>query len=373
MNDTGHEQTTHVPSIELFFDLVFVFVITQVTLLVEEAHTMGDILLVLLVLVPVWWMYAAFSWLTNNAGESTFLRLVLIGAMAGFLVMAIAIPDVFRDGALAFGLAYLFVVILHISAFAWLGRHGAARAILAAMPINLGAAALLIGSALMGRQWQGPLLATTTLLFVIQMIRMVSAHEQRFALSSGHFAERHRLIVIIALGESIVAIALGIGNNSHIAEFGGLLGLALALALVAALWWSYFDREDQRAEDHFLSAAPDMRTRMALLGYWCGHLVLLFGIILVSAGVKELLDTTHSATSAHARWLLSAGIAVFMAGEMIFRAILGIRPLLNKLVAALLALVLGFIGATWSPMVFLAVATALAIGAAMAERQFQVR
>lgn len=372
MSQSEHEEATDVASIELFFDLVFVFVITQFTQLIEEAQSLGDILLVLLVLVPVWWMYAAFSWLTNNAGESTLLRLILIAAMAGFLVMAIAIPDVFGDGALVFGFSYLFVVILHLFGFAWRGRHGAARAILATMPINLGASALLIGVALVDKPWKWPLLVATTLIFVVQIVRMITTREQRFALSAGHFAERHRLIVIIALGESIVAVAVGTGGNAHLTEIGGLSGLALALALVAALWWSYFDREDQRAEDHFVNAAPDMRTRMALLGYWGGHLVLLFGIILVSAGIRELLDTGHDASS-HAAWLLSVGISVFMVGEMLFRAMLGIRPLLNKLVAAVLALALGLIGSAWPPMVFLAMATALVIGVAAAERRFQVR
>lgn len=372
MSESDHEEPAHVASIELFFDLVFVFVITQFTQLVEEAHSVGDILLVLLVLVPVWWMYAAFSWLTNNTGDSTVLRLILIAAMAGFLVMAIATPDVLGGGALAFSLSYLFVTLLHLVGFTWRGRHGAARAILAVAPTNLGAALLLIGSAFVDGGWKALALIAASLLFVCQIVFQIASREQRFALNSGHFAERYRLMIIIALGESVVAIALGIGDITHLAEIGGLTGLVLALMLVAALWWSYFDREDQRAEDHFVAASLDQRTRMSLLGYWCGHLVLLFGIILASAGIKELLDTAHGASS-HGPWLLSAGISVFMAGEMIFRAMLGIRPLLNKLVAGVLALGLGLVGSALPPVMFLAAATILVIGVAAAERRFQVR
>src|SRR5258706_11947045 len=108
----AHEKSPGVSSIELFFDLVFVFVITQVTQLVEHAHGSMDFLRALLVLVPIWWMYAAYVWLTNNVRVTWQMRLVLIAGMAGILVMAMAIPEEFGAGALTFGLSYLFVVVL---------------------------------------------------------------------------------------------------------------------------------------------------------------------------------------------------------------------------------------------------------------------
>src|SRR5207245_10196870 len=104
MTAPTHEKPANVSSIELFFDLVFVFVITQVTQLVEHAHGAMDFLRALLVLVPIWWMYAGYAWTTNNVRVTWQMRLVLIAAMAGFLVMAMAIPEVFGAGALAFGL-----------------------------------------------------------------------------------------------------------------------------------------------------------------------------------------------------------------------------------------------------------------------------
>ncbi len=117
MTAPAHEKPAGVSSIELFFDLVFVFVITQVTQLVEHAHGTMDFLRALLVLVPIWWMYAGYAWLTNNVSVTWQMRLVLIAAMAGFLTMAMAIPEVFGAGALTFGLAYLFVVVLHLRAY----------------------------------------------------------------------------------------------------------------------------------------------------------------------------------------------------------------------------------------------------------------
>src|SRR5260370_34397816 len=108
MTAPAHEKPSSVSSIELFFDLVFVFVITQVTQLVEHAHGAMDFLRALLVLVPIWWMYAGYAWLTNNVRVTWQMRLGRIAALAGVLVMALAIPGVCRAGALAFGLSSFF-------------------------------------------------------------------------------------------------------------------------------------------------------------------------------------------------------------------------------------------------------------------------
>jgi len=137
MTAPAHEKPAGVSSIELFFDLVFVFVITQVTQLVEHAHGAMDFLRALLVLVPIWWMYAGYAWLTNNVRVTWQMRLVLIAAMAGFLVMAMAIPEVFGAGALTFGLSYLFIVALHLGAFALKGEGAARVAIFGVAPFNL--------------------------------------------------------------------------------------------------------------------------------------------------------------------------------------------------------------------------------------------
>src|SRR5438445_8192446 len=134
MTTFAHEKSAGVSSIELLFDLVFVFVITQVTQLVEQAHGPMDCLRALLVLVPIWWMYAGYAWLTNNVRVTWQMHLVLIAAMAGFLVMAMAIPEVFGAGALTFALSYLFVVVLHLGAFALKGQGAARVAIFGVTP-----------------------------------------------------------------------------------------------------------------------------------------------------------------------------------------------------------------------------------------------
>ncbi len=162
-----------------------------------------DFLRALLALVPIWWMYAGYAWLTNNVRVTWQMRLVLIAAMAGFLVMAMAIPEVFGAGALTFGLSYLFVVVLHLGAFAFKGQGAAAKAIFGVAPFNLGASALLIGAPFAGRWALGYYLAAASLFVAATVLR----RERRFTLNAAHFAERHGGIILIVLGESVIAIA----------------------------------------------------------------------------------------------------------------------------------------------------------------------
>ena len=259
MTAHAHENRSGVSSIELFFDLVFVFVITQVTQLVEHAHGAMDFLRALLVLVPIWWMYAGYAWLTNNVRVTWQMRLVLIAAMAGFLVMALAIPEVFGAGALTFGLSYLFVVVLHLGAFALKGQGAAAKAIFGVAPFNLGASALLIGAASAGRWAWSYFLAASAMFILATVLR----RERRFTLNAAHFAERHGGIILIALGESVIAIAMGASASNPSFKGEWLVGVVLSLVLVASLWWSYFDREDRRAADKLVAAEPEQRSRMA--------------------------------------------------------------------------------------------------------------
>src|SRR5258708_4815759 len=188
MTAPAPEDPAGVSSIELFFDLVFVFVITQITQLVEHAHGAMGFLPALLVLVPIWWMYAGYAWLTNNVRVTWQMRLVLIAAMAGFLVMAMAIPEVFGAGALTFGLSYLFIVMLHLGAFALKGEGAARVAIFGVAPFNVGASALLIGAAFVDARWAWLMFLAASSLFVAAT---VFRSERRFTLNAHHFAERH--------------------------------------------------------------------------------------------------------------------------------------------------------------------------------------
>ena len=362
MTAPAHEKPAGVSSIELLFDLVFVFVITQIIQLVEHAHGPMDFLRALLVLVPIWWMYAGYVWLTNNAGANSQMRLVLIAAMAGFLVMALAIPEVFGLGALAFGLSYLFVVVLHLGAFASKGRGAAAKAIYGIAPFNLAASALLIGAAFVNWEWEWVLFLAASSLFVVAT---VFRREKRFTLNAAHFAERHGGIILIALGESVIAIAMGASASNPAIKGEWLVGVVLSLVLVAALWWSYFDREDRRAADHLVAAPPEQRSRMGLLGYWYAHLALISGIVLIAAGIRQLLE------GGSGMGLLAGGMVLFMLGDVFFRWVMGMTPIAVRFLGAVAALLLGFAGTRWGAQGALAAIALLAIAVIAIEQRLE--
>lgn len=357
-------------TIELFFDLVFVFTITQITHLVEHAHGAVDLLHALAVLMLVWWMYGGYIWLTNHAHTPRSMRLVLMAAMAGFLVMALAIPDSAGEGRLLFGAAYLAIVILHFSAFAWQGGTAAARAMLRIVPFNLAAAMLVIGSSLIEGSWSWILLLSPALLYVI-----VSATNtgEGFALDVGHFIERHGLLLIIVLGEIVIATGSGFAAMPHTLE--DFLALFLAVALVGSLWWSYFDRDDEHAEHQMIEADNRRRTRIALFGYNGAHLFMIAGLILVAAGLNAIIgaqvhagaDAGQATTDAHGNEsMLLYGLAVYLLFDTAFRGLLRQKPLFVRLAGALLALGLAIL-APLHGLTLLAVALLLMIGVFLLE------
>jgi low temperature requirement protein LtrA len=185
-------QPFRVSTIELFFDLVFVFTITQLSQLIDHANGPDDFVRALVVLVLIWWMYAGYAWLTNGAGASRPIRLVLIVGAAGFLVISQTIPKSYSDETLTFGLGYLFVVVLHLGAFALQGGPGIGRALLALAPFNLGAALLVLLAALVPIQWRLGLFGAAAAVFILATILR---REQGFAVHPGHFVERHGLVI----------------------------------------------------------------------------------------------------------------------------------------------------------------------------------
>ncbi|MBO3759543.1 low temperature requirement protein A [Ciceribacter sp. L1K22] len=332
-----HPAPFRAQTIELFFDLVFVFTITQITHLVEHAHGAVDYLYALSVLMLVWWMYGGYIWLTNHAHTPKTMRLVLVAAMAGFLVMALAIPESNGDGRLVFGLAYLYIVALHFLAFLWQGGKPAARAMLRIVPFNIAAALLVIAAGMIEADWSWILLLAPALLYVVVTIANTG---DGFALDAGHFVERHGLLLIIVLGEIIIAVGSGFGGLPH--DLSAFAMLLLAVALVATLWWSYFDRDDALAEHRMLQADNRKRTRIALFGYNGAHLFMIAGLILVAAGLKvgtvSLAAYTggHGADAAHGSdAILLWGLALYLLADAAFRAIAGLGPLVLRLLGAI--------------------------------------
>ncbi|SMD11135.1 low temperature requirement protein A [Rhizobium sp. RU36D] len=349
-------------TIELFFDLVFVFTITQITHLVEHAHGAVDYLYALAVLTLIWWMYGGYIWLTNHAHTPRSMRVVLVAAMAGFLVMALAVPESSGEGRLVFGLAYLAIVLLHFGAFCWQGGKPAAHAMLRILPFNIAAAALVIVSGMMESNWSWLLLLSPAALYII-----VSTFNtgEGFALDAGHFVERHGLLLIIVLGEIIIAVGSGFGFVPiHASDFAVLL---LSVALVAALWWSYFDRDDEAAEHRMLEADNRRRTRIALFGFNGAHLFMIAGLILVAAGLKagigaflSIDGAGHGEPVAHGtEVVLLYGLSLYLAADATFRAILRLDVVWTRLIAAAVCLALALLVPSLHGLLLLGLSLAL--------------
>ncbi len=319
MSSASSETTqTPVTTLELFFDLIFVFTITQVTGLVVNAHQPADYFQAFLVLTMIWWMYAGYVWLTNNVNiQQPVIRLMLLTAMAGFLLMALAVPKVFGPSGLVFGLAYMLVVLIHTVGFRYSDSPDSARAIQQIAPFNLAAAGLLVVAGLMQTTW-------AWVFWVLAIAVLLSASlmpfERGFAVNTRHFTERHGLVVLIVLGESVIAIGAGVGDQALSPQI--LLVAVMGLALVAALWWSYFGQDDSRGE-HALSAVSGIqRSKMAGLAYGYGLLFVIAGILVVAAGVKQLLAHLHEPYPASV-WNLGMGMSLYFFGLGQFRRILG--------------------------------------------------
>jgi low temperature requirement protein LtrA len=201
------ERGVRVSTLELFFDLVFVFTITQLAGVLVDGEGLAALAQVVVMLLLIWWMYDGYAWLTNAiATDRLRFRLLLIGGMGGFLVIALAIPDAYDGDGLAFGVGYLAVVLLHAGMFVRGATVSEVRAILRIAPFNLLAVVLVLVGGAAGGDTQWTMWALTgALLWVTPRIATVEG----FVVSVSHFVERHGLVVIVALGESIVVIGAG--------------------------------------------------------------------------------------------------------------------------------------------------------------------
>jgi len=369
MATAPQEPQARVATIELFFDLVFVYTVTQLTHFIGHAHGAGEVVRGFIVLVLIWWIYAGYAWLTNGmtagSGAARRMRLFLIAAATGFLVMSQAIPGSFEEHTLAFALSYLFVIALHLAAFAWQGGPGIGKAIARLAPFNLGAAGLVLAAAFAPESWKLGLFAAAALIYLAATLLR---REAGFSINAHHFVERHGLVILIVLGESVMAIATASaprGFDPHtVAE------VALSLVLIATLWWCYFDRDDERAEHAMALAGPRARGRMAIVGYWYGHLAMICGVVMTAAAIKHALGGGPEAQGA--AWIVSSGVAIYLAGDVLFRTALHLAPLAYRAFGAAAAPAFGFIGVQWGAAAELAALSLLVAAVLAAERRFTV-
>jgi low temperature requirement protein LtrA len=358
------ESVDRVSTLELFFDLVFVFTITQLSTLLVDQIAVKHLVQVVLMLGLIWWMYDGYAWLTNAVPPDRMIRRVaLLGAMCAFLVLALAIPGAFTGSGLTFGLAYLAVVLIHWAVFANSASVRITQAIFGLLPYNLLSAVLvLVGGALGGT----PQYVLWALAFVFEWSTPRLADITSFTIAPAHFVERHGLVVIIAIGESVVAV--GIGAHGLAIKLS-LVGVAvMGLLLSACLWWAYFGSGDaERAEEAIERARPERRAQMGVYGYGWWHIAILLGVIAIAGTMRHAIGHASIELTIGQAVMLGGGAAVFMLGDVMFRWVLGIGRGVWRLAAAAFALATIPLGTEVSAVTQLVVIVVLLAAALAAE------
>jgi low temperature requirement protein LtrA len=326
------QEAATVAPLELFFDLVFVFALTQVTAFMADELSWHGILRGALVMMLLWWAWTGYAWLASVASaEERPIKLVLLTGMAAMFVLALCIPEAFDDlpggltGPVVLAICYLLFRVMHFVMFLIIAREDAglrSQLLRFAPSVFISSMVLLVAS-----QFEGWLQTGLWMLaLVADYLGTALAGFSGWRLPApGHFSERHGLIIIVALGESFVAIGVGVAQEpiSWVIVIASVLGLILA----SALWWAYFDVSALLGE-HALATEPvETRARLARNAYSFAHLPLVLGIVLVAFGLKEVLlyvsdSTEHNLTDPLPSVALAAlvgGVVLYLLGHVVFK------------------------------------------------------
>ena len=310
-------QEERVTPLELFFDLVFVLALTQCTALMAEEPTWKGLGQGLLVLGVLWWSWVGYAWLTSVVDpEEGAVRLAIFAAMAALLVAALCVPEAFDDSALLFACAYGVVRWAQIALFILASRDEPALrqsvvglAGSTAIGVGLLVAASFVDGALQGGLW--------ALALLLDMGGPYLFGSEGWKLVPGHFAERHGLIVIIAIGESIVAI--GVGSEAGV-DAGVVAAATLGVGVAAALWWLYFDVVALVAARRLAQAAEGReRNELARDSYSYLHFPMVAGIVLLALGLKKTLEEVGDPLDTVPATALFAGTATYLLAHVAFR------------------------------------------------------
>ncbi len=360
--EEGESEEYRVTALELFFDLVFVFALTQVTSLVAQDLTGTGLLRGLAVLLAVWWSWVGFSWLTNSIPieDDDRARLVMLIAMAAMLVLGLSIPNAFSGDGVLFGMTYLFVTLLFLLLYSVATRDMPEmnRAVRRLAPGVLLAPALI---AIAGFFDAGVARASLWVVaLAITFLAPIKAGTGGWQVKPAHFAERHGLIVIIALGESLVA--LGLAASSHGTTAVVVAAASLGVLVIGCLWWLYFDVVALVGEFRLTRLTGEERNALARDSYSYIHLLMIVGIVMLALGLKKVLTFANEAMSLAAAIALFGGVAVYLLGHVAFRW-RNIRSVnVQRLVIAIVLVALIPVGTVTSAYVSLLVVATLTTG-----------
>ena len=310
-----------VTTLELFFDLVFVFAFTQVTYVMSHGEPPLSVFQGLVVLALLWWSWSSFAWLGNQAhANEGLVRVSLIVAMGAVFVLSLTIPEAYHDlegglyAPLVFAICYAVIRLVHLTTYLIAAGPDAAlrrQVLMSLLASALPSIVLLIIGAFVDEQWRVVVWAGAIVVDLLAIYVTSNVGGGWRVQSVAHFTERHRLVVILALGESIVAI--GVGVSLEPITIAIVIGSLLAVGLTVLLWWAYFGRIAEDAETLLESTEGVSRAKLASDGYTYLHLPILIGVILTALGIEEVMGHLDED---HLGWLggsaLGAGVAVYL-------------------------------------------------------------
>ena len=311
------EHEHRVTVLELFFDLIFVFAITQVTGFLASDLSLAGMGRGVMLIAALWWAWVAYSWLTNTLNaEDAAPRVTVFLAMGAMLVASLAVPRAFGADAIPFAVAYLVVRVLHVLLYYLAARHDRdlKRGVLRLAPALLAGSALLLVASLTDGTAR---LALWGVALLIDYAGPLLAGPRGWRVHAGHFVERYGLIVIIALGEAIVAIGVGAAGLSL--QPSVLTAALLSVVIAGALWWAYFDLVALEAEHRLTLLEGPEQVALARDAYGYVHLLMVAGIVFFALGVKKAMAHVDHALEPVSSLALYGGVALYFIGHLAFR------------------------------------------------------
>jgi low temperature requirement protein LtrA len=322
------EEERRVTPLELFFDLVFVFSLTQVTTLMAADPTWVGLLRGMAVLTVLWWAWVAYVWIgTTTDAEDGVARIVMLAAMGAMFLTALAAPGAFgqlgdvaggsRDQAMLFGVTYFAVRLAHVILFRVIGRTkpGVGAAVRRLAPGLLAGSSLILVAAFLPPGLPRGLL--WALAIALDVGAPLVTGTKGWELSPHHFAERHGLVIIIALGESLVALGVGVADQLY--DVRTIIAVVVGFTSVACLWWLYFDVVAIAAERRLASVEIDKRNDLARDSFNYLHLPMVAGIVLLALGLKKSFVDIDAVLKPVASFALFGGVALYLLGHLLFR------------------------------------------------------
>jgi low temperature requirement protein LtrA len=318
-SEPAEPQEQRVTPLELFLDLVFVLAITQVTGYVSHDPTWTRLFEGLAILAVAWWVWSSYAWLGNTSGsDEGITRMVLMAAAAGMLIASLAVPHAFGSDGLVFAIAILAVRTIHLGAYSLIARSRGDTDLAAVVgrlaQVALPASILLVIAGTQDGVTQALLWAAA---LTVDYGGLAMRGTAGWTVQPGHFAERHGLIIIIALGESVVS--LGVASTAIELTAGVVTAALLGIAVVAAMWWAYFDVVALVAERRLRAAEPHEQVLMARDSYTYLHLPMVAGIVVFAVGVKLTLADPSAELDVVPAVALCGGVALYLLALSTFK------------------------------------------------------